>query len=97
MINSFQHKGLKLVFEEDDYSKVNAKHVHRLNLILTTLNAIDTLEEDLSLANFPGVLRLHRLKGNLQGFWAVTVRANWRVIFRFADGHVYDVDLVDYH
>nr|HEV8008643.1 type II toxin-antitoxin system RelE/ParE family toxin [Bradyrhizobium sp.] len=33
----------------------------------------------------------------LKGFWAVTVRANWRVIFRFEDGKASDVDLVDYH
>jgi proteic killer suppression protein len=41
--------------------------------------------------------RLHRLKGSLQGFWAVTVRANWRIVFRFEDGKIYDVDLVDAH
>ena len=29
--------------------------------------------------------------------WAVTVRANWRVIFRFEDGHAADVDYLDYH
>ena len=40
--------------------------------------------------------RLHRLKGQMKGFWAVTVRANWRVIFRF-DGDAEDVDYVDYH
>jgi plasmid maintenance system killer protein len=27
----------------------------------------------------------------------VTVRANWRVIFRFEEGHACDVDLIDYH
>jgi proteic killer suppression protein len=41
-------------------------------------------------------LRLHPLKGQMKGFWAVTVRANWRVIFRFDDGAT-DVDYVDYH
>jgi toxin HigB-1 len=41
--------------------------------------------------------RLHPLKGEYKGFWAVTVRANGRVIFRFADGHAGDIDLVDYH
>ncbi len=41
--------------------------------------------------------RLHPLKGRMKGFWAVTVRANWRVIFRFAEGHGEDVDYVDYH
>jgi proteic killer suppression protein len=41
-------------------------------------------------------LRLHPLKGQMKGLWAVTVRANWRVIFRFDDGAT-DVDYVDYH
>ena len=46
--------------------------------------------------NLPG-FKLHRLKGDLKGFWSVTVRANWRVIFRFEEGDAYDVDLIDYH
>jgi toxin HigB-1 len=37
------------------------------------------------------------LKSDLKGFWSVTIRANWRIIFRFDDGAVSDVDLVDYH
>jgi proteic killer suppression protein len=41
--------------------------------------------------------RLHALKGEWKGFWAVTVRANWRILFRFADGKASDVDFVDYH
>ncbi len=41
--------------------------------------------------------RLHALKGDLKGFWAVTVRANWRIIFRFENGDASDVELVDYH
>ena len=39
---------------------------------------------------------LHRLKGDLKGFWSVKVTGNWRVIFRF-NGEPRDVDLVDYH
>jgi proteic killer suppression protein len=45
--------------------------------------------------DMPG-FRLHPLKGEMKGFWAVTVRANWRVTFRF-DGDAEDVDYVDYH
>ena len=41
--------------------------------------------------------RLHALKGKLKGDWSVTVRANWRIIFRFEDGDVHDVELIDYH
>ena len=46
--------------------------------------------------HLPG-FRLHPLKGELKCFWAVTVRANWRVIFRFAGPDAFDVDYVDYH
>jgi len=92
MIKSFQCKGLKWLFEEDDHRKVNAEHVDRLKLILFWLNMAVTVEDMMQ-----PTFRLHQLKGNLSGFWAVTVRANWRVIFRFADGHAYDVDLTDYH
>ncbi|MEP7354156.1 MAG: type II toxin-antitoxin system RelE/ParE family toxin [Acidobacteriota bacterium] len=45
--------------------------------------------------DLPG-FRLHPLEGELKGFGAVTVRANWRVTFRFDDG-AEDVDYVDYH
>jgi proteic killer suppression protein len=44
----------------------------------------------------PG-FRLHPLKGELRGFWAVEVSANWRIIFRFDGGDALDVDLLDYH
>ena len=46
--------------------------------------------------DMPG-FKLHPLKGDRKGFWAVTVRANWRVIFRFADADALDVDYLDYH
>ena len=37
------------------------------------------------------------LKGSMKGFWSVTLRANWRVVFMIKNGDVYDVDLIDYH
>ena len=40
---------------------------------------------------------LHPPKGDRKGFWAVTVRANWRVTFRFDDRGAQDVDYLDYH
>ncbi len=43
---------------------------------------------------YPG-FRLHWLSGEYTGFWAVTVRANWRVISRFDEGHATDVDYLD--
>jgi proteic killer suppression protein len=46
--------------------------------------------------NIPG-FRLHPLKGSLAGFWAVSVSGNWRVTFRFDNGHAADVDYMDCH
>lgn len=92
MIVSIRHKGLRRLYEQDDSRGVNSEHAERLRDILARLDAA-TAATDLSLPGF----RLHRLKGELNGFWAVTVRANWRVIFRFEGHNAADVDYVDYH
>jgi proteic killer suppression protein len=91
MIRTIRHKGPKRLFEQDDPSGVNPDHVDKLRNILATLHAAPTVAH----MDVPG-FRLHPLKGQMKGFWAVTARANWRVIFRF-DGGAEDVDYVDYH
>jgi proteic killer suppression protein len=75
-----------------DPSGVNGEHADKLRDILATLNAAPAVGH----MDLPG-FRLHPLKGQLKGFWAVIVRANWRVIFRFVEGYAEDVDYVDYH
>ena len=92
MIRSIRHKGLKRLYEDDDPRGVIAAHVVKLRDILVRLDAASAVA-DMDLPGF----KLHPLKGELKGFWAVTVRANWRVIFRFADRDALDVDYVDYH
>jgi proteic killer suppression protein len=92
VIRSIRHKGLKRLYEEDDTRGVIAEHTPKLRNILARLDAA-ILAEDM---NLPGFC-LHALKRNYKGFWAVTVRANWRVIFRFAEGNAEDIDYLDYH
>jgi proteic killer suppression protein len=92
MIESFRHKGLKQLFEDDNPKGVNAEHVRKIKQIMALLDAAETVA-DLDYAAF----RLHPLKGGLKGFWSLSVRANWRIIFHFDDGKASDVDLVDYH
>ncbi len=92
MIQSFRHKGLKRLYEDDDRRGVPAEHVEKLRNILARLDAAASVE-DMDLPGF----NLHPLKGDLAGCWAVTVRANWRVIFRFAEANAFDVNYVDYH
>ncbi len=92
MIRSIRHKGLRHLHEDDDRRGVISEHAEKLRDILARLDAASAAE-DMDLPGF----RLHPLKGELKGFWAVTVRANWRVIFRFSDRDAWDVDYVDYH
>ncbi len=92
MVRSIRHKGLKRLYEDDDPRGVIAEHTPKLRDILARLEAAGSTAD----MNLPG-FQLHPLKGNLKGFWAVTVRANWRVIFRFVEGDAEDVDYVDYH
>jgi proteic killer suppression protein len=92
MIKSFRHKGLKRLYEDDDPRGVMAEHLKKLRNILARLDAANSAED----MNLPG-FNLHSLKGRLRGFMAVTVRANWRVIFRFVEGHAFEVDYLDYH
>jgi proteic killer suppression protein len=92
MIRSIRHKGLKRLYEDDDVRGVDIEHADKLRDILARLDAARHVAD----MDMPG-FRLHPLKGALKGFWAVTVRANWRVIFRFAGHDATDVDYVDYH
>jgi toxin HigB-1 len=92
MIRSIRHRGLRRLYEDNDPRGVMAEHAEKLRDILARLDAARVVT-DMDLPGF----RLHPLRGNLRGYWAVTVRANWRVIFRFADGEAFDVDYVDYH
>jgi len=92
VIGSFKHKGLKRLFEEDDRSRLAPDMVEKIRLILSALEEAGSID-DLNQPSF----RLHPLKGDLKGYWAVTVRANWRIIFRFEGDKASNVDLVDYH
>ena len=92
MIRTFQHRGLKRLFEQGDPSRLRADQARRISDVLAHLDQALKPSE----LNLPGY-RLHPLKGGPKGMWSVTVSGNWRIIFRFADGDVFDVDLVDYH
>jgi proteic killer suppression protein len=92
MIKSFKHRGLKRLYERGDRNGIRPDLVETVERILTILDAATT-PKALDLPRY----RLHALKGDLKGLWSVTVRANWRIIFRFEAGDVFDVELIDYH
>jgi proteic killer suppression protein len=92
MIRSFRHEGLQALFEDDDGRRLPADMLDRIRLVLSTLHAASSVKG----MDLPS-LWLHRLKGELKGFYSVTVRANWRIVFRLVRGDAVDVDFIDYH
>lgn len=92
MIVSFGHKGLKLLYEKGVRRRVSADYADKVERILARLDEAAE-PENMSLPGF----RLHPMKGDLAGFWSVSVSGNRRVVFRFDGSNACDVDLVDYH
>ncbi len=92
MIKKFSSKDLQLLWKKGDGSKLNPKHLKRIMAVLQILDAAVDLRD----INTPGS-NLHQLKGNLKGFHAVDVAGNWKIIFEFKEGDVYEIDYLDYH
>jgi toxin HigB-1 len=92
MIRVVYCRALKRLYEQDDASRLPQDMVPRIASILAALDSAGTTQD----MDRPS-LKLHPLKGNRQGQWAVTVRANWRITFSMSDGNAFDVDFEDYH
>ena len=92
MIKSFRHKGLQRFFETGQKSGIQAAHASKLRLQLLALHQA-VRPEDLSAPSWA----LHPLKGALKGHWALTVNANWRMVFAFEGVDAVLVDYRDYH
>lgn len=92
MIKSFKNAALKQFYEKGVSRKLPPEMVGRIEIILDRLNTMRDVR-DMRLSH----LRLHKLKGKRKGEWAVTVKDNYRVTFRFVNGDVEDVDFIDYH
>lgn len=92
MIKTFNHKGLKKLFEDDDRSGIQPAHAEKLLDILDRLDAASEIQD----MRYPGS-GLHQLMEDRKGEWSVTVSKNWRVTFLFEDGNAYIVNYEDYH
>lgn len=92
MIKSFRHKGVATFFVTGSKAGIQPAHAKRLRLQLARLDAASSPAD----MNLPG-WRLHDLKGELRGHWAVWVDKNWRLTFAFEGTDVILVDYQDYH
>jgi proteic killer suppression protein len=91
----FRHKGLRQLHQAGNAKGVPSAMSDKLRKLMFALETADTLEQ---LSRFPG-WKLHPLKGELKGFWSLTVTGNWRLVFLHdeATNTASELDLIDYH
>lgn len=92
MILSFKHKGLEKFYLTGNTAGIQVQHSAKLRRILARLDSAKFPQD----MNVPG-WNLHKLAGNLAEHWSVKVNGNWRVTFKFENGHAEIVDYQDYH
>lgn len=92
MIGSIQHKGLRLYYTEGDGSRLPQEQLSKINMIFTALDAVSSEKDIRALGR-----GIHKLSGDMRDFWALKVTGNYRIVFRFEDDEVLDVDYLDYH
>src|SRR5580692_575142 len=94
-LGRFRHKGLKQLHEGGNAKGVSPATAEKMRKLLFAIETAETLNQ---LGRFPG-WKLHPLKGDLKGFWSLTVTGNWRLVFRHdaAQNSAADLDLIDYH
>jgi toxin HigB-1 len=94
-LTGFRHKGLRRFYIGGDPKGLSVSLADKLRKLLFALETAETLEQ---VGRYPG-WKLHPLKGDLRGYWSLTVSGNWRLIFRYEESvnTASDIDLVDYH
>jgi proteic killer suppression protein len=93
MIQSFRCNETKKIFHRELSRKFPVDVQERAFM---KLNAIDAAIETKDL-RFPPSNRLEALKGNRKGQWSIRINDQWRICFKWLDGHAEDVEIVDYH
>jgi proteic killer suppression protein len=92
MIRSFSDGALKRLWEDGRSKGIDPKSMPKIKRILASLDAARHPDE----LNLPGY-RFHALTGDRQGQYAVTIRANWRIVFEWDGEHAVRVRQEDYH
>ena len=92
MIVSFIHKGLEKFYLNGSTAGLQVKHTKKVKRVLHGLDKAEKPED----MDFPG-FKLHPLRGNRKGIWAVSVSGNWRITFSFNGRNAQNVNYEDYH
>jgi len=91
MIKSFRHKGLRQLWENKKPGKIPADQENKIKQMLEVIDSLQQVPQDFE---FFRSWKIHPLKG---GFWSLTVKENWRIVFRVEKQDAFDLDYLDYH
>jgi proteic killer suppression protein len=93
MIMDFHGKEAERIFFRERGARF-ARPVPRAALRkLLLLDAAESLDD----LHVPPGNRLEKLAGDREGGYSIRVNDQWRVCFRWEDGHAHDVEIVDYY
>lgn len=93
MIRSWRNSAARKVWEGERPNQFRGLDYEAAMDLLLALNVAKSLA-DLNPLKSVG---LHRLKGDRQRQWAMTVNDRWRICFEFRRGDAHEVEIVDYH
>ena len=93
MIKTFADKETQQVFVTGKSKRLPPDLVKRAIRRLEYIHLATTLSD----LRVPPSNRLHSLKGDRLGQYSISINDQWRICFRFSQGHAYDVEITDYH
>ena len=94
MIKNYRDKRLRLLWETGKSGKLPSDQLIRIRQMLELIDSAQSVPQDFE---FFRSWKIHPLKGNLKGYWSLTVKENWRIVFRFDGKNAFDLDYLDYH
>ena len=93
MIKSFNSKETEKVWNGERSGKLplEVQKIGRRKLRMIN-NSVDVNDLRIPPAN-----RMEKLTGDLKGHYSIRINDQWRIVFKWSEGHAFQVQIVDYH
>jgi proteic killer suppression protein len=93
MIRSFKSKETEKVWNGERSGKlpIEVQRIGRRKLRMIN-NSVDIKDLRIPPAN-----RLEKLTGDLKEHYSIRINDQWRIVFKWSEGHAFDVQILDYH